>query len=150
MSLRLGAQERVRSVARDEAGSILPLVLGYVLMAIALIIVTTAATSVYITQKKIDGIASAAALAGSDGFTLTVSDGEAVALLTNDDVWNQAAAVVGASADDVVLVSARTEDGVTAIVEVSTEWHPPLISALLPDGITLTATATSRPALDDD
>ena len=141
---------RVTAVAREESGSILPLVLGYAMLAIALIIVTTAVTSLYITQKRIDGVASAAALAGSDGFTLTVTGGKAVATLSDDEVYVQAAAVVGASGGDVTLISARTEDGVTAIVEVSVEWHPPLVSVLLPDGFTLTSTATSRTALDDD
>lgn len=141
---------RARALARDESGSILPLVLGYALLAVALILATTAVTSLYVTQKRIDAVASAAALAGSDGFTLTVDGETAWAQLTDDDVWNQAAAVVAASAGDVVLISARTDDGVTAIVEVSTRWHPPVISALVPAGLTLTATATSRTALDDD
>ncbi|MGF3054089.1 hypothetical protein ACQUSY_09040 [Microbacterium sp. YY-03] len=142
--------DRARRLSRDESGSILPLVLGYAMIAIALIIVTTAVTSLYITQKRIDGVAAAAALAGSDGFTLTVTGDSAVATLSDEDVWTQASAIVGASTDDVVLVSARTEDGVTAIVDVSIQWHPPLVSALLPSGFTLTATATSRTALDDD
>lgn len=145
MSLR----HRVRNAARDEAGSILPLVLGYATIAIALIVVTTAITSLYITQKRIDGVAAAAALAGSDGFTLTVDGGTAVARLADEDVWNQAAAIVAVSGE-VTLVRAHTDDGVTALVEVSTQWHPPLVSALLPSGFTLTATATSRTALDDD
>ncbi len=143
-------RERTRGVSRDESGSILPMVLGYAMLAIALIIVTTAITSLYITQKRIDGVAAAAALAGSDGFTLTVDGDTATARLSDDEVWNQALAIVEASVDEVVLISATTQDGVTAHVEVAVEWHPPLISALLPSGFTLTATATSRTALDDD
>lgn len=152
MNVRAGTFSCARGgrLMRDETGSILPLVLGYAMIAIALIVVTTAVTSVYITQKRIDGIAAAAALAGSDGFTLTVVGDSAVATLSDEDIWNQAATVVEASSDDVVLVSARTDDGVTAIVEVSVQWHPPLVSMLLPEGFTLTSTATSRTALDSD
>jgi hypothetical protein len=83
---------------RDEDGSVLPLLLGYVVLALAVIFVCTCATDLYITQKRLDSLADAAALAGADGFTLVV-DGEGVrAELTDDGVQEQATAVVDAIA----------------------------------------------------
>ena len=61
--------------APDDEGSVLLLTLGYALLAIALVLVCVDATSLYLTQKRADAAADAAALAGADGFTLTVDGG---------------------------------------------------------------------------
>ena len=67
-------RSRVRGDGRDDdEGSVLLLTLGYALLAIALVLVCVDATSLYLTQKRADAAADAAALAGADGFTLTVS-----------------------------------------------------------------------------
>lgn len=135
------------SLRRDEEGSILPLLLGYVVLAIAVVFVCTCATDLYIAQKRLDSLADAAALAGADGFTLVV-EGEGVrAELTDDGVQDQAAAIVSAMASDARLVSASAPDGVSAQVTVATRWHPPLVSAFVLTGVDLEATATSRTAL---
>jgi hypothetical protein len=126
---------------------VLPLLLGYVVLALAVIFVCTCATDLYITQKRLDSLADAAALAGADGFTLVV-DGEGVrAELTDDGVQEQATAVVDAIASGAELVSASAPDGVSARVTVAAQWHPPLVSAFVPTGVALEATATSRTAL---
>lgn len=133
--------------ADDQDGSILPLLLGYVALAIAVIFVCTCATDLYIAQKRLDSLADAAALAGADGFTLVV-DGDAVrAELTDAGVQEQALAIVDAVAADATLVSASAPDGVTARVTVATAWRPPLFSPFVPEGVPLEATATSRTAL---
>lgn len=131
----------------DDDGSILPLLLGYVVLAIAVIFVCTCATDLYIAQKRLDSLADAAALAGADGFTIVV-EGEGVrAELTDDGVREQASAVVAAVASDAQLVAATAPDGVSAQVTVASQWHPPLVSAFVPDGVALEATARSRTAL---
>jgi hypothetical protein len=131
----------------DDEGSILPLVLGYAILAIALVIVCACATSLYIAQKELDAVADSAALAGADGFTLSIQDGEPLAVLTSADVREQAAALVEVAPGDAVLVSADTPDGRSARVTVASAWHPPLFSAFVPDGVPLSATATSRTGL---
>ncbi len=132
---------------QDDDGSVLPLLLGYVVLALAVVFVCTCATDLYIAQKRLDSLADAAALAGADGFTLVV-EGESVrAELTDDGVHEQAAAVVGAMSSGAQLVSASAPDGVSARVTVAAAWHPPLVSAFVPDGVPLEATATSRTAL---
>ncbi|WP_337459142.1 pilus assembly protein TadG-related protein [Microbacterium sp. KHB019] len=131
----------------DDEGSILPLLLGYVVLALTVVFVCTCATDLYIAQKRLDSLADAAALAGADGFTLVV-EGEGVrAELTDDGVREQAAAVVDAIASGAHLVSASAPDGVSARVTVAIDWHPPLVSAFVPAGVGLEATATSRTAL---
>lgn len=137
----------MRRVSKDDDGSILPLLLAYVLLAIAVVLVCTCATDLYIAQKRLDSLADAAALAGSDGFTLVVQGDGVRAELTDDGVREQASAVVAAMASGAHLLSASAPDGVSAQVTVTVDWNPPIISAFVPAGIPLQATATSRTAL---
>ncbi|PKI90468.1 hypothetical protein CW368_09725 [Actinomycetales bacterium SN12] len=143
----MNGRDRTRASLADEDGSVLPLVLGYVLLAIAVIFVCVCATDLYIAQKRLDSLADAVALAGSDGFTLQ-ADGEGVrAELTDAGVREQAAAVIEAVGSGASLMSAGTPDGVSARVTVAAAWHPPLFSPFVPDGVPLEATAASRTAL---
>lgn len=131
----------------DQGGSILLLTIGYALLALVLMFVTVDATSLYLAQKRTQATADAAALAGADGFTLDVVDGEPRAELTDGGVREQAQAIV-ATEPDASIVSAGSPDGVSARVVVSSMWHPPISTLFVPEGITLQATATSRTALD--
>lgn len=137
----------MRRALRDDDGSVLLLTIGYAVLALVLVLVCANATSLYLRQKQLDSIADAAALAGADGFTLTVEGGTAKALLADADVEAQAAVVVDATDADVSLVSAVTPDGVSARVTVAGAWHPPVVTLFVPDGVPLEATATSRNAL---
>lgn len=134
-------------IPRDDDGSVLLLTLGYALLALALILVCACATDLALTQKRIDAVADAAALAGADGFILAIDREEVRAQLTDASVREQAEVVLAAMADDAVLVSATAPEGVSARVTVTVEWHPPVVSMFLPDGVRLEATGTSRTAL---
>lgn len=147
MRALIGRLRTARSVANDDEGSILPLVLGYAMLAIVLILVTVDATSLYLAQKRLDSVADAAALAGADGFTLTITAGAPRAELSSGDVYAQASALLAQSDADARLVSASTPDGVSARVTVAGQWHPPVFSLFVPAGVSLQATATSRNAL---
>lgn len=138
----------VRNALSDEEGSILPLILGYVLVALAVILVCANATSLYIAQKRLDSLADAAALAGADGFELVLVGDDPVARLTDEDVRTQADAVVAADPGTGTLAEAGTPDGVSARVTVTGTWHPVVLSLFMPDGIALEATATSRNGFD--
>lgn len=139
--------KRVIAVTEGDDGSVLPLTLGYAALALIAVLVCVDATSLYLGQKRLDGLADAAALAGADGFTLSLVDGEPVAELTDAAVHDQADALIGAVGGAAVLVSASTPDGVSARVTVAEEWHPPVLTLFVPDGVALEATATSRTAL---
>ena len=134
-------------MAGDE-GSVLLLTLGYAVLAIAVILVGANTASLYLAQKRVDSVADAAALAGADGFTLVLQDGEPRAILTDAAVRVQASALVDIAGSEVSLVSATTPDGVSARVSVAATWHPLLFSVFVPSGVPLEATATSRTAVD--
>lgn len=134
--------------AAVDDGSVLLLTLGYVVLALAVIFVCLCATDLYITQKRLDALADAAALAGADGFVLVVEGDDVRAELTDDGVRDQASALVGALPGKGRLVSAGTPDGVSARVIVTADWSPPLLSAFVPEGLRLESTATSRTALE--
>ena len=132
---------------RVDDGSVLPLTIGYAALALALVLVCANATSLYLAQKRLDSVADAAALAGADGFTLTVSEGGATAVLSDADVQAQASEIVDVLEGEATLVAAGTPDGVSARVTVSGVWHAPIVSLFVPEGVPLSATATSRTAL---
>jgi uncharacterized membrane protein len=138
---------RLRSGAADDDGSVLILTLGYAVLAIAVLLVCVDATSLYLAQKRLDGLADAAALAGADGFTLVVEEGRPRAELTDDGVREQADALIGQVGARAVVVEAGTPDGVSARVTVAGTWRPPIIALFVPEGVALEATATSRTAL---
>lgn len=140
-------RQRSRSAGADEDGSVLILTLGYAVLAIAVILVCVDATSLYLAQKRLDALADAAALAGADGFTLVVEDGEPRAELTDEGVREQADALVGDVGERAAVVDAGTPDGVSARVTVAGTWRPPIVALFVPDGVALQSTATSRTAL---
>lgn len=129
-----------------DEGSVLPLTLGYALLAIVLVLVGADAMSLYLAHKRADAVADAAALAASDGFALVVDEGSPRTVLDPADVRDLAAEVIAATGD-VTLVEAGTPDGVSARVTVATVWHPPVSSMFVPDGVRVEATATSRTVL---
>ncbi|MFV0319928.1 MAG: pilus assembly protein TadG-related protein [Microbacterium sp.] len=139
---------RIVRTARGDAGSVLLLTLGYAALAIVAILVCVNATSLYLAQKRLDGLADAAALAGADGYTLRVEAGRIHADLDDAGVRDQAEALVAVVGDGAVVVTAGTADGTSARVTVRADWHPPLLSLFVPDGLALQATATSRTALN--
>lgn len=148
MRARLQAWARAKTPADDgEEGSVLILTLGYAVLAIAVILVCTAATSLYLAQKQLDAVADAAALAAADGFELSIVGGEPVATLTDAGVRREADAMVESMGGRARLVAATSPDGVSARVTVAGQWHPPIVTMFVPDGVALESTATSRTAL---
>lgn len=132
----------------DEHGSTMPLILGYLVLAIALIYVCVCATDLYIAQKRLDSVADAAALAGADGFRVQI-EGEAIrAELDDAEIADQASAVIGIIDDGAELVSASSPDGLSARVTVRASWAPPLLSDFVPTMLTIQSTGTSRTALE--
>lgn len=131
----------------SDEGSVMLLTIGYATLALVAVLVCVDATSLYLAQKRLDALADAAALAGADGFTLVLDDGEPRATLSSESVREQAAAVVADVGDEAGLVSADAPDGRSARVTVSATWHPPVLTLFVPSGYALESTATSRTAL---
>ncbi|MFC6324798.1 pilus assembly protein TadG-related protein [Microbacterium koreense] len=138
---------RRAQIAGDDEGSVLILILGYAVLALATILVCVDATSLYLAQKRLDSLADAAALAGADGFTLEIVDDGPIARVSSSAVRDEATALLSAAGTDAHLIAADAPDGSSARVTVGGTWHPPVFSLFVPDGVDLTATATSRTAL---
>ena len=137
----------LRDVCADEEGSILPLVAGYAVIAILVILVVAEITGLHLAQKRVDAVASAAALAAADGFDIRV-DGTRPRVVINPGSRDELAQlVVDSSGDDVVLVAATSPDDASARVTVRALWYPLMLTVFLPGGIPLESTATSRTAL---
>ncbi|MCK9916945.1 MULTISPECIES: pilus assembly protein TadG-related protein [Microbacterium] len=133
--------------AHDDEGSILPLVLGYGMLAIALVLVCAEATGLFLAQKRLDGVADAAAVAAASSYDIRLEGEGAVIVLRGEDITSGAERALAATGADAVLVDAVTDDGRSARVRVTSTWRSVLLSPFVPAGVDLTSTATSRVAL---
>ncbi len=137
--------------ACEEEGSSLILIIFAGMLCLAVILGVAGATSAYIEHKRLRGIADGAALAGAEAFSLDAVSASGSGLRTS----LQSADVARAASNYVSMVSAKsstkarisrayTADGVSATVELTSQWVPPVISMFMPDGITLRVSSTSR------
>jgi hypothetical protein len=135
----------------NDDGSILPLVIFYAALSLALILVVVAATSLYLERKRLFTVADSAALVGAESFDLDDvhnTSGGHRPILTSKDV---AAAVDGYLHDnpsidltDLSVERAVSADGRSATVELSAYWTPPVLSLLVPKGFRIQVTSVAR------
>jgi uncharacterized membrane protein len=144
---------RARAVGdrfRNAEGSTLLLVIFAVLLALAVLLGTVSASSLYLERKRLFLLADSAALAASQNFALEsvavdVAQRRLTFRLTPTDVVQASRAYLAAAgARGVRLVSASTPDGVTAEVRVASTWHPPVIGLFMPRGVPLEALGRAR------
>jgi hypothetical protein len=135
------------------------------LLALALILGVTAATSLYLERKRLFTLADGAALAASESFDLAsvVAGGAPGAggagngsgqvpnlrpTLTTAGVTGAAqqylASVDNAGLEGLVLQRSVTTDGRSATIALASSWRPPVVSLFLPEGIRLEVEATAR------
>jgi uncharacterized membrane protein len=145
---------RRRSPLHDDAGSTLPLIAVFAALAIALILVASAATSLYLERKRLLAVADGAALAGAESFELAdlldQPDPESARPVL-DDAGVRAAvdvhlAMVPSAGDDtpIAVLEAGSPDGTSATVTLGSVWRPPILAFAVPDGVAIEATATAR------
>jgi len=143
---------RLRS---DEGGSTLVLTIFYAFLALVLILVVVAASSLYLERKRLLTLADGAALAGAESFSLDavgVTDDPAGPVprpvLRSDEVRAAAedylAAAPHGGVDEVELTGAGSTDGQSATVALGSVWHPPVLVFFLPEGVPLEVTAVAR------
>lgn len=144
-------QQRVSRVADDETGSTLILTIFYSFLALVLIFVVVAATSLYLERKRLFSLADGAALVGAEAFELsdvTVDPGGPSVVLESQDVAAAVAAYLARVPDpgfeSLTLESAHTVDGRSATVTLSAYWRPPMVTLLVPEGIRIEVTALAR------
>lgn len=151
MSGRRSAARRNR--LRDEDGSTLLLTIAYGTLSLLLVLVVVAASSLYLERKRLFTLADGAALAGSESFELApVGAGETDAgraLKTADvasavDVY---LALPHGQFEGLEVTRAFSADGSSATVSLTAQWHPPLLTLLIPAGLPIDVTAVARSVL---
>ena len=142
---------RLTRLGRDDTGSTLILVIFYAALCLAVILLGTAATSLYLERKRLFSLADGAALAAAQNFTTVTGSADMPRFeLTDTAVADAAARYLAAvrSSDDVVLLRADTPDGVAARIELRTEWQPPLVSAFVSTGVPIEVTSTATVSVE--
>lgn len=149
-----------RPARRDDAGQVMLLVLGYAVLALLLVTVVAAATSVHLTRHRLVGLADGAALDAADAIDLgrfyarggrvdeagpvPLSDASVRAAVRD----HLAAAAPGQPFPaPVVGPGTGSPDGVTAQVTLTTTARIPVVSSVLrgwADGVRVTVTARAR------
>ncbi|MBX3093460.1 MAG: Tad domain-containing protein [Cryobacterium sp.] len=146
-----GIRGHLRELRDDEAGSTLVLAIFYSFLALVLIFVVVAATSLHLERKRLFTLADGAALVGAEAFDLADvtlgPDGPEVTLETPDvaaAVSSYLARVPDTGLESLTLESAHTVDGRSATVTLSAYWRPPMVTLLVPNGIRIEVTALAR------
>lgn len=138
---------------RDDAGSTVILIIFSAVLALALILGVTAATSLYLERKRLFTLADGAALAAAESFDLTsvTTDGRGSLVrpvLTDTGVNLAAQAFIARISvgqhEGFQISRANTVDGRSATVELTSFWRPPVVSLFFPDGIRLGVESTAR------
>jgi uncharacterized membrane protein len=139
----------------SDEGSILPLVAAFAALALAVVLLATAASSLYLERKRLFTVADGAALAGAEAFelsTVEVVDGHLQAELTDADVraavQDYLADLSTDRFDDLRVEEVSSADGTSATVTLSARWRPPVAGFFLPRGVRIDVTTTARSVLD--
>lgn len=131
-----------------DDGSTLPLVGVFTALAILVVLVGAAASSLHLERMRLLDVADGAALVGAESFALAgVVDGRPRLDAAEVDRAARdylAAAEGGSGLDEVVLERAGTDDGRSATVTLSTTWRPPVIAFLAPGGVRIEASSVAR------
>jgi len=133
----------------------LPLVAFFGALALALVLVVAAASSLYLEKKRLFTLADGAALVGAESFRL----GEVARsghgwrpTLTSEEVGAAVATYLADEPSDefreLAVERAGSADGRSATVTLSAVWHPPVVTVFVPDGLRIEATATARSVFD--
>lgn len=136
---------------RDEEGSTLILAIFYGMLALIVILIVAAATSLYLERKRLFSLADAAALVGAESFelsTVSVSEGVPRVTLYSNEVRVAVQEFLEDNPigefEELRLEQAASVDGRSATVMLSSYWRPPVLTAFVPDGIRLDVTSVAR------
>jgi len=140
---------------RDETGSILPLTIFFGFLALVLVLIVVAASSLYLERKRLFSLADSAALVGAEAYDLDAvqqTPTGARARLTSTDVASAVTGFVaeapGSRFESLEVLRAESTDGRSATVELAAYWRPPVLSLLVPEGFRIEVTAVARSVFD--
>jgi uncharacterized membrane protein len=146
---------KTAGLRRDEAGSILPLTVFFGFLALVLVLLVVAASSLYLERKRLFSLADGAALVGAEAFELDDVQQTAAGvrpLLQSTDVaaavTEYVAGAAGSRFESLEVLRAESGDGRSATVELTAYWRPPLVTLLVPDGVRIEVTAVARSVFD--
>ena len=153
MLVTTGSRRHRQSTLTDERGSILPLLIGSCVLALALIFGVISATSLYVERKRLFSLADGAALVAAESYDLSAvprlaANGLPELTLSGASVLAGAQTYLANTASDdvhqVQLLSATTPDARTAVIRLRAPWHPPVLSYFFPAGFPLEVEAQAR------
>lgn len=139
-----------RKLALDESGSLLPLTIFFGFLSLVLVLLVTAASSLYLERQRLFTLADGAAIAGAEGFLLSAVAPTANGVRATLNSAEVASAVTGYLADtpnsfDTLRVErAGTVDGRSCTVTLSTFWRAPMLTLFVPAGVRIEVTAVGR------
>ncbi|MBF4623888.1 pilus assembly protein TadG-related protein [Clavibacter sp. VKM Ac-2872] len=155
-----GRASLASTVPTQDDGSILPLVIASCALGLAVILMVSAASSLYLERVRLFSLADAAALAGAESFDVDGAGGASAAIgddgvalppLTDAGVASTVTAFLAdeptAGIHDLHVDDATTPDGRSARVTLSATWIPPVASLFAPDGVRIDVTSTARSVL---
>jgi uncharacterized membrane protein len=139
----------------DDEGSTLLLTIFYGFLALVLVLLVVAASSLYLERKRLFTLADGAALVGAEAFDLrsvVVTPSGPRPVLTSPDVAAAVTSYVASTPtpgfESLRIEQAATLDGRSATVTLSAYWRPPIVSLLVPDGFPIRVTAVARSVFD--
>lgn len=141
--------------AGHDSGQILPLAIGFSAIALAVIFLCVAISSLYLTEKQLFSLADSTALAAADSFRPDVTGGPRIVLTTagvRQSARDYLSGVRAADDFDGLRIGAKTgsPDGHGARVTLHAVWHPPLLSVFVPRGVPIDVTSLARGGLRMD
>ena len=146
---------RLRSRLADESGSTLPLIIFFGFLCLVLILLVVSATSLYLERKRLFTLADGAALVGAEAFMLDEVELTELGVrpkLTDAEVAvavrSYVASVPATGFRGLTIERSETVDGRSATVTLSSWWHPPLMSPLVPEGLRIEVTSVGRSVFD--
>ena len=136
---------------RSDDGSILPLTACFGALALVLVLLVTAATSLYLERKRLFSLADAAAVSAAESFALAevqlTAEGPRP-VLWDAEVRSAALDILGRMPVDgfeaLRLTEATTPDGRSASITLTSRWRPPVVTLFLPEGIPIEVTSVAR------
>ncbi len=136
---------------RSDDGSILPLTACFGALALVLVLLVTAATSLYLERKRLFTLADAAALAAAESFQLAdveLTEAGPRPVLSERAVRDSVVEFLGRMPvegfEELTVTQATTTDGRSASVTFTSSWRPPVLTLFLPEGVAVEVTSVAR------
>lgn len=134
----------------SDAGSTLPLLLVFFLIAGSFAAVAVGATALHLQRLRLLTVADGAALAGAESFRVAdvrVTGGAVVPTLSSGAVSGAVqrylADAAPSSFEGLTVRRATTTDGRSATVTLAAVWRPPILNELLPLSLPVEVTSTA-------